>query len=84
MPREMGERLLDSVAAQVMNHGGHEPIMDVREGHPASEILSCAQDHGVDMIVMGTRGLGGLQELLMGSVSHKVTQLATCPCVTVR
>ena len=84
VPRELGERLLDSIAAQVMDQGGHEPTKDIREGHPANEILSCALDHGVDMIVMGTRGLGGLQELLMGSVSHKVTQLATCPCVTVR
>ena len=37
-----------------------------------------------DMIVMGRRGLSDLQGLLMGSVSHKVSHLADCACLTVK
>jgi len=37
-----------------------------------------------DMIVMGSRGLSDLAGLLVGSVSHKVTNMAPCTCITVR
>jgi nucleotide-binding universal stress UspA family protein len=36
------------------------------------------------MIFLGSRGLGDIKGLLMGSVSHKVTQLAECTCVSVK
>jgi nucleotide-binding universal stress UspA family protein len=55
----------------------------VEDGSPAKVILQQAEYHDVDMIVMGSRGLGGLQGLLCGSVSHKVQQLARCIVVTV-
>ncbi len=38
----------------------------------------------VDMIFLGSRGLGDAQSLLMGSVSHKVAHLAECTCVSVK
>ena len=53
-------------------------------GDPAERILDCAKREHVDMIVMGTRGLSDLKGLLMGSVSHKVSHLADCACVTVK
>ena len=54
------------------------------EGDPARVIAEHAGLHKVDLIVMGRRGLGGLEGLLLGSVSHKVAQLAPCACLTVR
>ena len=54
----------------------------VAEGNPAQKILSAAAD--VDMIFLGSRGLSDAKGLLMGSVSHKVTNLATRTCVTVK
>jgi len=53
-------------------------------GDPAERILECAAREGVDLIVMGTRGLSDLKGLLMGSVSHKVCQLSSCTCITVK
>lgn len=51
---------------------------------PADAILYAAEQEKADMIVMGSRGLGRVADLLMGSVSHKVSHLAPCTCVTVK
>jgi len=46
----------------------------VREGDPRRVILACADELDVDLIVMGSQGLTGLKEFLLGSVSHKVAK----------
>lgn len=57
---------------------------ETREGDPAGEILKFCREKGIDLIVMGDRGVGDLQGLLLGSVSHKVVQAAECPCLLYR
>ncbi len=54
------------------------------DGDPATAILEYAVERGINMIVMGSRGLSTLKGLLMGSVSRKVTELAPCSCLTVK
>lgn len=54
----------------------------VREG-PASTVLADAATDA-DLLVVGSRGLGGFRELLLGSVSHQCAQRAHCPVVIVR
>jgi len=49
-----------------------------------SEHSKKALEFAADMIVMGSRGVSDLKGLVMGSVSHKVMQLAPCTCVSVR
>ena len=51
-------------------------------GDPARTIATIARDRNVDLIAMGRRGLGDLEGLLLGSVSHKVAHLADRPCLT--
>ncbi|MED3515066.1 universal stress protein [Bacillus subtilis] len=53
-------------------------------GEPAHEILNHAKEKGVSLIVVGSRGISGLKEMMLGSVSHKVSQLSTCPVLIVR
>ncbi len=48
------------------------------------EILSYAESHQVDMIVMGSRGLGGFKKLLLGSVASSVSQHSKCPVMIVK
>jgi nucleotide-binding universal stress UspA family protein len=54
----------------------------VRGGSPAREILAEARQ-GVDLIVLGTHGRGGMEHLLLGSVAEKVLRKATCPVMVV-
>jgi len=59
-----------------------EPV--VLQGDPAETIIELARSKGVDMVVTGSRGLGGVKGLLLGSVSSKICHLADCTCVTVK
>ena len=54
------------------------------EGDPASAILEVAKVRTSDIIVMGSRGLGRLAGLLLGSTSQKVVSHAPCPVLIVR
>ena len=51
-------------------------------GIPAEELIKAGE--GADMIVVGSRGVGGFSRLLMGSVAAQVAQHAPCPVVIVR
>lgn len=53
-------------------------------GDPAETILEYADDHGADMIAMGTHGRTGLDRYVAGSVTERVVRLATVPVLTVR
>ena len=53
-------------------------------GEPAEEIVDYARLEEVDLIVMGSRGLSPIQELLLGSVSDKVLRTAPCPVLIAR
>jgi nucleotide-binding universal stress UspA family protein len=50
-------------------------------GGGAEALLAAAK--GADLVVVGTRGLGGFSELLLGSVSHQVAHHASCPVVII-
>ena len=47
-------------------------------------ILGIAEKESADLIVLGSRGLGALSGLVMGSVSQKIVQLAPCPVLIVK
>ena len=56
-----------------------------KEGHPAETIVEVGCGEGFDFIVIGSRGLGGLKKVMLGSVSNAVVQQAeTCTVVVVR
>jgi universal stress protein A len=55
----------------------------VRVGIPATEIVHCATEDGVDLIVLGTHGRSGLKRLVLGSVAERVLREAHCPVLVV-
>lgn len=54
------------------------------EGNPARKIEEFAENNNADLIIMGSRGLGGIKELFLGSVSHHVVQKASCEVIIVK
>jgi nucleotide-binding universal stress UspA family protein len=74
-----------SLRESVDEAGGTEAGIQVtpvlREGHPVDVLLE--ESEGADLLVLGTRGLGGFKELLLGSVSQQCAHHATCPVVIV-
>ena len=53
-------------------------------GPVARTIVEAAKDNAVDMIVIGSRGLGNIEATLRGGVSHRVELLAKCSVLTVK
>ena len=56
----------------------------VREGKPARTLLEYAKDNGIDLIVVGSRGVGEMDTALLGSVSQKISLLSACTVMIVR
>lgn len=54
------------------------------EGRPADKIVETAREEGFDLIVLGSRGLGGIKEVFLGSVSDRVADEAPCPVLIVK
>jgi nucleotide-binding universal stress UspA family protein len=68
-------------AAGVKAHG---EVRNTLFGYAAREIVDDAIQHGVDVIVMGSRGRGDLAGLVLGSTAHKVIHLTDRPVLIVR
>lgn len=56
----------------------------ILKGTPGPEIVRYANEKSVDLVVIGSRGLNGFQEMVLGSVSHKVMKRVTCPALIVK
>lgn len=61
-----------------------ETERSIVRGAPAEEILRAAAQPGVDLVVVGARGLGPVRRLLMGSVSGRVLHHVDCPVLIVK
>lgn len=81
--RHEGEAPLEQAEASA-RAGGVATVRHVRIGHPGHEIAACAAEQGCDTIVMGTRGMGAMAGMLLGSVATKVVHLAQVPVTLVK
>lgn len=53
-------------------------------GRPADKIIKTAKEENIDLIVIGSRGLGGIKEFFLGSVSDRVADAAPCPVLIIK
>jgi len=81
--RKAGETLLGKAAA-LLDKAGVEHSAHVEVGDPAPIIADYTKKYHCDMIVMGTRGLGAVKSLILGSVATKVLHLTEVPVMFVR
>jgi nucleotide-binding universal stress UspA family protein len=82
--RERAQRFLDNQVERIKAEGGPVAQAHLMWGRPAREIAHLAEEIGAGLIVMGSRGLGGMRRALMGSVSDSVIRHAHCPVLIVR
>lgn len=80
---DSGKKMLDQAVAKV------RPILPqadglVEEGNPADCILSVAERDKVDLIVLGRRGISGVERFLLGGVSSRVVDHSKCDVVVVK
>ena len=70
--------------AEERSSNGIETERIMETGSPAPVIIDVAEEHGVDLIVMGSRGLGLVKGVLLGSVSQYVVENAKCAVMVVK
>ncbi|WP_213423418.1 universal stress protein [Bhargavaea massiliensis] len=58
--------------------------VNILHGEPGPAIVSHANAHSFDLLVIGSRGLNPLQEMVLGSVSHKVMKRSDCPVMIIK
>lgn len=76
--------LLDAEVEKISSLGGTVARAHLREGGPAQEIVGLAEEIGAGLIVVGSRGFGGIRRALMGNISDSVVRHAHCPVMVVR
>jgi nucleotide-binding universal stress UspA family protein len=82
--QEEAREVLRQLLWRVQVAGGDVAGAHLRMGGVAEEVVSLAEELGVGLIVMGSRGRGGIRRALMGSVSDSVVRHAHCPVMIVR
>ena len=80
----IGDQIVRIAKARCLDQGAKTVKTDVRSGDYAEEILTAAKEFGVEIIVIGSRGLGTIRSTVLGSVSQKVLHHAEGTVVTVR
>lgn len=79
---EKGHQTTDAIAEQA-NASDIETETAVRRGNPHDDILTYANEHDIDVIVMGTHGRTGVKRALVGSVTENVVRHSEIPVLTV-
>ncbi len=82
--KDVGDLVMENARLRAESKGVKDITTHIVDGSPADKIIAVADKENADMIFMGSRGLGNIAGLLMGSVSHKVSHLSACTCVTVK
>jgi|SRR5918994_6250087 nucleotide-binding universal stress UspA family protein len=82
--RSIGQQILSSYEAKVNERQLQNVRMLLQEGDAAQRIMETAREAKCGLVLIGSRGRGGFKELLLGSVSHKVTNHADYPVLVVK
>lgn len=73
-----------AAAKAILEKSDVRAIETVREGDPATAIVNAANRTDANLVVIGSRGLSGLKEKLLGSVSREVAEHTSCPVLIVK
>jgi nucleotide-binding universal stress UspA family protein len=76
--------VLDAQLTQIYAAGGVVAQAHLRAGRPDKVIIELGEELNAGLIVVGSRGLGGIRRALIGSVSESIVRHAHCPVLVVR
>ena len=82
--RFVANKILNDARERAKKQGAKKILTTTGEGDPATAVLDHAKEKGVDLIVLGTRGLGQVKGMLLGSVSRKVANLSGINCLIIK
>ncbi len=82
--RQVAENILSEAEQKAKIDGARKIQTAIGSGDPATSVIGFAKRRNIDMIVLGTRGLGKVKGLFMGSVSRKIVNNAEANCLIVR
>lgn len=80
---KVGDKVLQMAAERLIDYKGKVNYC-LEIGHPSERIIALAKKEKVEAIVIGSRGLSGIAEFFLGSVSSKVSQYADVPVLIVK
>ncbi len=83
LDKYIAEKLVEMSRA-VEEEYGIKPRHMTSIGHVSNELVQLAQNEKADLIIMGTHGAKGFEEMIIGSNAHKIVDLAPCPVLTVQ
>lgn len=69
---------------ELTKEAGVQTKTTMLKGNPSQEIIKYVNLEGIDQLVIGSRGLNTFQEMILGSVSHKVMKHVNCPVTIVK
>ena len=82
--KENGRKTLESIYEETKGPDVDHSIHILGSRHVAYEILNFANNSDIDLVVIATHGMSGLQHFLLGSVAEKVVRRSPCPVFTVK
>ncbi|HMB77847.1 MAG TPA: universal stress protein, partial [Kiloniellaceae bacterium] len=82
--KEIGQQILERGKRLAEAKGVDAPKLLLRDGDPARAIVNFARRENADLIVMGSRGLGRVEDLFAGSISYKIVHTTKKSCMVVR
>jgi nucleotide-binding universal stress UspA family protein len=82
--RKEVQAMLDRQVERVQEAGGKVAQTHLKVGRADDKIVSLAEELGAGLVVMGSRGQGGIRRALTGSISSSVIEHAHCPVMVVR
>jgi nucleotide-binding universal stress UspA family protein len=80
---KIGDKVLEMAQEKMANYP-HAVEYSLEVGHPSERIIALSKKTECDAIVLGSRGLSGIAEFFLGSVSSKVAQYASVPVLIVK
>src|SRR3712207_6253109 len=81
--KQEAEKVLQKQLERIEHSGGTVAMAHLREGRTIDEILDLSEELGVGLLIVGSRGLGGVGRFLLGSVSEGIVHHARRPVLVV-